>query len=93
MILIWTTNYYTSIYDIFLPTSGLTGTQDWLFVMKNNQCCVGAPLLWIMDPIRYVVCCILALAIYISYSIAGWPSWIANHPGGGTTIIIFIHYI
>ena len=51
VILIWTTNYYTSIYDIFLPTSGLTGTQDWLFVMKNNQCCVGASLLWIIGNI------------------------------------------
>ena len=40
--------------DIFLPTSGLTGAQDWLFVMKNNQCCVGASLLWIMDPIRCI---------------------------------------
>ena len=52
VILIQTTNYCTSIYDISLPTSGLTGRQDWLFVMKNNQCCVGASLLWIMDPIR-----------------------------------------
>ena len=50
VILIWTTNYCTYLYAIFLPTSGLTGTQDWLFVMKNNQCCVGASLLWIMDP-------------------------------------------
>ena len=55
VILIYTTNYCTSIYDIFLPTSGLTGTQDWLFVMKNNQCCVGASLLWKMDPIRYLI--------------------------------------
>ena len=46
--------FSVDIYDIFLPISGLTGTQDRLFVMKNNQCCVGAPLLWIMDPIRYI---------------------------------------
>ena len=58
---IWTTNYYTSIYDIFLATSGLTGTQDWLFVMKNNQCCVGAPLLWIMDPISIRVVAVVVV--------------------------------
>ena len=33
---IYTTNYCTSIYDIFLATSGLTGTQDWLLVMVED---------------------------------------------------------
>ena len=28
-------------------------TQHWLFVMKNNQCCVVASLKWIMDPIIF----------------------------------------
>ncbi len=40
-------------------TSGLAGTQAWLFVV--NQCCVGATLLWIMDPIIIEVIIITAL--------------------------------
>ena len=36
VILIWTTNYCTYLYAIFLTTSGLTGTQDWLLVMVED---------------------------------------------------------
>ena len=36
VILIWTTNYCTYLYAILLPTSGLTGTQDWLLVMVED---------------------------------------------------------
>ena len=56
-------------YDIFLPTSGLTGTQDWLFVMKNNQCCVGASLLWKMDPIRIAIRVYFTLSNSYDYSL------------------------
>ena len=37
VILIWTTNYCTYLYDIFLPTSGLTGTQDTGLVIRNEK--------------------------------------------------------
>ena len=51
--------------------------------MKNNQCCVGAPLLWIMDPIRGILIHVQQCA-YLLWAVQAVDLLNIASPGGSS---------